>query len=72
MTDTIDITPTWDAVLVTIVPALLTNGNRDSYDGGIAALKDAARKLDLLSRFIDSDDRALRMFQEFQQQEAAR
>jgi len=35
-------------------------------------LEDAASKLDLLSRFIDSDDRVLRMLQDFQQQEAAR
>ena len=72
MSDTLNITPTWDAVLVQIVPALLTNGNRDAYDGGIAALKDAARKLDMLQRFVDSDDRVLRMLQEFQEQEAAR
>lgn len=70
--DTIDLTPTWHAVLVQIVPALLKHGTPEGQDGAIDTLRDAARKLDLLSRWIDSDDRALRMFQDFQQQEAAR
>lgn len=66
---TVNIAPTWHAALVHIVPMAFENGGRDA---AIPVLEDAARKLDLLSRFIDSDDRVLRMFQDFQQQEAAR
>ena len=69
MTDTVNLTPTWHAALVHIVPMAFENGGRDA---AIPVLEDAARKLDLLSRWIDSDDRALRMFQDFQRQEAAR
>ena len=69
MSNTVNIAPTWHAALCHIVPAAIENGGRDS---AIEVLEDAASKLDLLSRFIDSDDRVLRMLQEFQQQEAAR
>jgi|DEB0MinimDraft_10_1074344.scaffolds.fasta_scaffold552019_1 hypothetical protein len=71
MTEYIDLTPTWEAVLTRIVPAGLAHGNRDGREAAMAALLDAARKLDMLQRFIDSDDRVLRMLQDFQQQEAA-
>jgi hypothetical protein len=69
MSNTVNIAPTWHAALCHIVPAAIENGGRDA---AIEVLEDAASKLDLLSRFIDSDDRVLRMLQDFQQQEAAR
>jgi hypothetical protein len=68
--DTIDLTPTWESVLTRIVPLGLAHGNHDGREAAMAALLDAARKLDMLSRFIDSDDRVLRLLQEFQQQES--
>ena len=68
----IDLTPTWTAVLTYIVPIGFDNGDAESRRLALDTLRDAARKLDMLQRFIDSDDRVLRMLQDFQQQEAAR
>ena len=64
--------PTWHAVLVKIVPALLKHGTRRGQDDALDTLREAARKLEMFQRFVDSDDRVLRMLQDFQQQEAAR
>jgi hypothetical protein len=73
MTEYINIAPTWHAALCHIVPAALAgHDGREAREAAIEVLEDAANKLDMLSRFIDSDDRVLRMFQDFQQQEAAR
>jgi hypothetical protein len=70
MTDinTIDITPSWTRALVRIA---IEGSTPESRNAAAEILDDAFRKLEMLQRFVDSDDRVLRMLQEFQQQEAA-
>ena len=66
MTKTVNIAPTWRAALCHIVPAALAgHDNREGREAALDVLEDAASKLDLFQRFVDSDDRVLRMLQDF-------
>lgn len=70
--DTFKIEITWTAALTYFVPIGFDNGDAESRTLALDTLQDAAKKLEMFKRFIDSDDRVLQMLQDFQQQEATR
>lgn len=69
--DNFEIKLTWTAALTIYVPIGFDNGDAESRTLALETLQDAAQKLEMFQRFIDSDDRVLRMLQDFQRQEAA-